>query len=228
MNINKSKNRLYCTLIGPVSKDDVNGIFEDICSAVGDLRPNFSVVNDLTQCSYGQIAGIPALQKLMQYLITHGVKDVVRVVNNKSLIYSQFTNLNHKFQAYAPVYVLSLEEAEKFLDEKATRQHIRFNVFNKVAELNFKGQNYQGALVDLSLGGCAIRSDIDTVSEGDEIKLTFSLLDNQGKDNQFVIKTVVARLAEDSFAVHFTSLMPSVLTKLKECMALCILEGKAK
>ncbi len=224
--INKSLNRLYCTVIGTVVKDDLEGIFASIANAVSQLKPNFSLVNDLTQCQYGQITGIPGLQKIMQYLVSHGVRDIVRVVNGKSVIHTQFNNLSQKYQAYVPVYVNSLEEADKFLQDQASRKCLRFQLSEKWVEVEFKGQNYQGVLIDLSLGGGAVKCGIESIAADDEVKLTFSLPDNQGKNNQFVMKTAVVRTFDDSFSVDFKSMMPSVLTKLKECLALSIVEER--
>ena len=220
--INKSLNRLYCTVIGSIVKEDLESIMADIAKAVGDLKPNFSLVNDLTQCKSGQISGIPELQKLMQYLIAQGVRDIVRVVNDKSVIHIQFSNLSKKYQTYAPVYVNSREEADKFLDDQGRRKHLRFLLANKSVEIDFKGQIQQGIFVDLSLGGGAIKCDFNDISAGDELKLSFSLPDEQGKENKFVIKAEVVRVSDDSVAVDFKSLMPAVQGKLKQSLALSI------
>ncbi len=222
--INKRRNRLYCAFVGYVTKDDLEEIFNDIRKAVSELKPNFSVINDLTLVNFGHNSAIPVLLKIMQFLVTQGMKDIVRVVNDKSVIYTQMNNLSIRQQGYVPVYVNSMDDAEKYLEESANRQHLQMRMRNKSIEFKCKDQIYLGALLTLSLGGCSIESEIKTLALGDEVKLIFSLLDQKKMNTQFVINAEVIQISENDFAVNFKATMPSVLKKLNECIAECFFE----
>ena len=222
--INRDKNRLYCSWNGVVSKDDFERFFTEVRFAVSDLQPDFAVINDLTHCNCSALAGIPTFQQVMKYLVDQGMKDVVRIVVDKSLVFSQFSNLSLKTQGYVPVYVHSLEEADHFLDSQAQRHHIRLKMLDKEIKFEIGDNLYTGTLKDLSLGGCAICSGETTpAQQGQCLEVYFSLAGKKAQIHNLTFSAMVIRTFDDGFAAVFSNPDDLTLKKLTECLSQSVL-----
>ena len=224
VSVNQKKNRLYCSWSGNVSKSDLDSFFTEIRFTVNELKPEFAVINDLTQCSYSELAGIPTFQRIMQYLVDRGMKDIVRVVKDKSLIYSQISNLSRKKQGYIPVYVHSIDEADMFLDNQAQRSHIRLRMLAKEVQFKTAEAWVDGQLHDISLGGCAVTTTAEIPAKEQQLAVSFCLMDKKKQEQKFTCTGEVTRTFSNGFAVSFTDPEELDLTKLAECLAQTVIE----
>lgn len=125
--MNKSKatadlrtNRLLITLVGVVSKADVDRLYTEIRFCVADLQPGFAVINDLSACRFGSLAGLGTFGKIREYLCTREVGPILRVVRKNQLVFSQLSRIIDRNQRYRPIYVTSLDEADAKLTEIAS------------------------------------------------------------------------------------------------------------
>jgi hypothetical protein len=115
--VDTEKNRLFITLIGSVSKEEVERVYTAVTVCVLELKPGFSVVTDLTQCKLGHLSGISTFKKIMEFLLQSKVGKVVRVVGKAKIIFNQISRITENFQGYQAIYVSTLQEAEEKLSE---------------------------------------------------------------------------------------------------------------
>ncbi len=224
--VDRANNRLYCSWEGEIAKADADSFFTDLRFCVADMAPGFSVVNDLRKCHLSYVSAIPSLRRVMQYLVSKGVKDVVRIIDSKNLIYRQFLNLTLWTQGYVPVYVHTLEEADEFLTRPVGREHIRLKLIAKDVSYTVAGQPQAGIIIDVSLGGCAIRG-ADRIHPAVEqvVQLNFALHDSKTNVCPFELKGMVVRSGSDSFAVQFTDLTETDTKQLAHCLSRESIEG---
>jgi hypothetical protein len=102
-----SKNRLYFTIAGQAVKEEMDKLYTDVRFCVADLKPGFDVISDLSECNIGYLSGVPTFRKIMNFLITKEVGDVVRIINGKSLIFKQVLNLSSRICGYKPLCIHS-------------------------------------------------------------------------------------------------------------------------
>lgn len=157
--VDVARNRLYIFIAGEITKKSLDQFFTEVRFGIADLKPEYNIITDLTQCHIGHLSAIPTFRKIMHYVSSHGVKDIIRVVNSKNLIYRQAINLASQIQGYSPMYVSSMDEAEELLDGKMSRDSLRFNLLNRDITVTTKEFTYSGKISNLSTSGCAIRSD---------------------------------------------------------------------
>jgi hypothetical protein len=115
--VNIKKKRLYITLQGIIPKKEADKLYTDIRFCVSDLEPGFAVITDLTQCRIGHLSAIGSARKIMQFLLEKKVGQIIRIVGPGKVIYLQMLKLSDKTNGYEPKYVVTLKEAEDFLDE---------------------------------------------------------------------------------------------------------------
>lgn len=201
--INKGKNRLYLKISGSVSKKALENLYTDIRFAVADLQPGFSLINDLTDCKLCHITGIGTYKKISNYLVTHGVRDVVRIINRDSLVLKQFLNFASRYSEYIPIYVHTPQEAEEQLDMSDQKSRLRFRFFNlPPVEYFSRGIRGEGRVHDIATSGCRITSATiaPEVSELLDISLAFNAPDNDPKT--FYVKACVVESENEEFAVE--------------------------
>lgn len=215
----KPRNRLYVTVGGKIGKADLDGFFEEMQSRVADVRPGFAVITDLTDCHHSHLAAIPIFRKIMNYLIDNGVREVIRVVNTKNLIYRQALNLASRIQGYQPAYVKTLDEAEALLSRPKKRTDIRFSMSNKEVRFGTDSCSSAGSLIDLSLGGCSLATDAPLPSLRLKLRLELALLDEQSVACKFDFTALVVRVFDAGFAVAFLGVEDSVKEKLWQCLS---------
>lgn len=109
------RNRLLITLKGNIAKKDAERIYTDIRFCVSDLKPGFSVINDLTESRIGHLSTIETFKKITSYLTEKQVGPVVRVVGRAKIIFQQMTKLTKMINCYQPMYAKTIEEAEILL-----------------------------------------------------------------------------------------------------------------
>lgn len=110
------KNWLIFHYSGQINKKQLNSLYTDVRFCVADLKPGFHVISDFSQCSLANLNCIPVLSKIMNYLIENKVAEVIRIIQEGSLIHTQLTNYSIRRQGYKPTYVRSFREAEIYLN----------------------------------------------------------------------------------------------------------------
>lgn len=109
-------NRLYITIAGRLNKKELDGLYTDIRFCVADLQPGFAVINDLSQCTLAALSGLPTFKKITDHLIAHDVGKIIRIVDERRVVFKQILNVSATLKGYTPVYVQSHEEAAEVLN----------------------------------------------------------------------------------------------------------------
>ena len=178
-------------------------LYTDVRFNVSDLKHGFDVVSDFSECQLVHLNGIKTFIKIMNYLLANEVGDVIRVINEKSLLFAQVKNLSSRIYGYKTRYVSSIEEAEKTLDAPSKRTDIRMNVNHMPVEYKIKDLKYKGNIANLSIGGCCIESDQMCASIGEIIQIVIEFNDENIINGEFKVKAQVVRVEGDMFAVKF-------------------------
>ena len=213
------KNLLYFTIVGQATKEKLDKLYTDVRFSVADLQPGFDVISDLSECNLGHLSGVPTLRKIMNFLITKEVGEVVRIINPKSIIVKQFINLSSIICGYKPCYVYSLQEAEEKLENHKKRDGIRFHVNYLPVEYVVNDMKGKGRLLDISISGCAIGSATLPVSSRDEISITIVFKKRDLTAGEFTIQASVVRTeGDDKFAAQFKELCNERKDQLLKCL----------
>ncbi len=212
------KNRLYFTFAGKLFKKDMDKLYTDVRFCVADLQSGFDVISDFSECKLAYLNGIPTLRKIMNYLITNGVGDVVRVLPGKNLIYRQIINLATRVQGYRPIYVSTLEEAEDKLANSIKRNGLRLHLHQLPVEYMIDDAQGKGHILNISTSGCAVVSATLKPSIDVELLLIITFMTQDAPSDVFEIKARVARVESDTFAAEFTDLDNDRKEKLWQCL----------
>jgi hypothetical protein len=213
------KNRLYLKISGDVSKKALDNLYTDVRFAVADLQPGFSVINDLTECNLCHITGVAVYKKITQYLVSNGVREVVRIINKDSLVLKQFLNFASRFSEYIPIYVNTIQEAEEKLDKSDRRNRLRFRLANlPPVEYVAAGVHYEGHILDISTGGCKIGSDTLIPALQEEIELILSFNGLEMPQENITIKACVVKRDSGEFIVEYTNLGNEEESLLWQCL----------
>ena len=197
------KNRLYITIAGSLTKRDIDRCYTDLKLGVSDLSDGFSVVSDLSECSFVSLDGIPTLKRIMQHLITNGAGSVVRVFNKQKTIYTQAKNFTDRTQGYCAVNVDSLEKAEEVLSQLEYRGGLRFYLHNQPVEYILQKTTGQGLIKDISTSGCAVEQATIIPAVDDKMHFSTSFDSNADMLQRFKGVGQVTWVEDDSFAVKF-------------------------
>ena len=111
----QSKNRLYITLGGFSSLDQVEQTVQEVKQAIQNLRPGFDVITDVSSYRPAREEVAAAIQQMQVFLKSAGMRRVVRVLSSSAIAGMQFNRLG-KEAGYQASHVSSLEEAEKLLE----------------------------------------------------------------------------------------------------------------
>ncbi len=212
------KNRLYITIADKITKQDFDKLYKDVLVCVTDLQPGFDVVTDLTACNFGHLSGLPTFRRIMNSLITSGVGEVVRVVNEHGVIYKQILNFSSKICSYMPIYVTSHEEAEKQLEKSLKRKDLRFEVPDLLVYYKTDALMAKGEIINLSTNGCAIRSEKAEVIAEEEILITLVFKNEDISSNEFSIKARVISVEGNTFSAQFMGLDDEQKDQLWQCL----------
>ena len=113
--VDTERNCLHITITANISKAELEKIYQDIKVGVPELRGDFSVITDLSQAGIGYLDGLPALQRIMGFLVENRVGKVIRIVERKKALFQQLSHLPEQSLGYSPVYVETLDEAMNLL-----------------------------------------------------------------------------------------------------------------
>jgi hypothetical protein len=203
---NITQNRLYITIAGKLTKENLDRLYTDIRFCVADLTPGFDVVNDISECTLAALSGIPTFKKITNHLITSRVGKIIRVIDEQKTVVKQVINFASKVQGYSVIYVNSLEEAENKLVESQQREGLRFYLLSQPVKYRLGEAEGEGYISDISTSGCAIKSAtlLPAVEESISFSTTFNKQENLIEN--FEILARVARVEEESFSIKFETL----------------------
>lgn len=211
-----SKNRLYFTVAGKITKKEMDAFYTDIRFSVEELKSGFTVISDFSECQFVFLSIIPTFRKIMRYLITNGVGEMIGVMPEKSLFYRQI-QLASLFQGYRPMYVSSLEEAEAKLEDTIQRDGLRFIFHRKAVDYITGDVEGKGYILNISTSGCAVKRASTQPSVEAEIKIVIAFTAQNDSQETFTLKARVVRVEETGFAVEFTDFDNSRKEQLWNC-----------
>jgi hypothetical protein len=110
------RNRLYATLEGFFTADEMKKCADDTIAAAKKLRPGYCTITDITNCKPMPPEAAKEIERVQAYFRSSGARQGVRIVAANVLSGMQFRRTGGSAE-YNSVNLPSLEEAEKFLDE---------------------------------------------------------------------------------------------------------------
>ncbi len=214
-----NNNRLVITFVGMVSKKELDELYTDTRFCVADLQPGFDVLSDFSECKLIYLNGLPTFRKIMNYVLTSGVGEIVRIMHEKRLISRQIVNLALRVQGYKPIYVSTLEEAVAKLTTSVKRNGIRFHLHRPSVGYTIDTTKGEGRILNISTSGCAVVSETlqpDTVDI--EILLVFTFETDDADSHVFTIKARIVRVESHVFAAEFINLEEERKDQLWKCL----------
>lgn len=216
---NIGKNRLYFTISGKVTKKEVDSFYTEVRFCVADLEPSFDVISDFSECKLAHLGVIPTFRKIMGYLITSGVGEVVRVMPDKCIFCNQIMQLAARSQGYSPICVFTLEEAEDILENSVKRNGLRFHLHPLPVEYVIDDTKGEGHILNISTSGfAAVALTTLHLSVDMEMKIQFAFVQQENSPNIFKVKARVVRVEDDAFAAEFKDLEDEQKEQLWKCL----------
>lgn len=108
------KNRLYITIAGHLTPDDMRQVGESIAQEVVKLSSGFDVINDISDAHPTDEAGLKQVAEIQKYLVSKGMRRVIRVT--KVLISELQMKRASQNSRYYWIVAPSVGKAEKLLD----------------------------------------------------------------------------------------------------------------
>jgi len=203
---NIAKNRLHITIAGKLSKKHLDELYTEIRFSVADLRPDFDVITDLSNCTIAALSGIPTFRKIRNYLITNKIGRVVRIIDEKRIIFKQLINFTAKLQGYKADHFYSLAEAETALSNVQKRDGLRFVLREQSVRFSIDNLEGNGSVRDLSTSGCAIKTIDEQPVVLDKIFISIEFNKHEKLMRVFEIKAEVIWVERESFGVKFENM----------------------
>lgn len=162
------------TISGNIGTNDLDKLYTEIRFCVPDLKKGFEVVCDISQCNLIYITGLPIYKKIIDFLISHNVGEIVRVVKNNNISCHQIVHFTDRIDCYCPMYAESQAEAEDKLKNLVKRDEIRFHLNGMVVKYSFNNAAGEANLIDISTSGCAMNARAVSLAAGAIIELIIS------------------------------------------------------
>lgn len=215
---NIGTNTLTFQTAGWVSRKDLENLYTDVRFCVADLKPGFYVITDLSECSFGSLNAIATLRKIMNYLMEMQVGQVIRITKQNSLVHKQIMNFASRTQGYKAVYVQSLEEAEKLIEESDGPKNIHFRLLQMPVHFSTESENGTGYILEISIKCCKIAFLSATFTPGDEVNITLEFIKRDGSEQLFDLPSQVTEVSEEHFTAEFQDLDDKNRENLRKCI----------
>jgi hypothetical protein len=111
-----ARNRLYATLEGFFTPDEMRRCADDTIAATKGLRPGYCTVTDISQCKPMPPEAAKEIERVQAHFRASGARQGVRIVAANVLSGMQFRRTGGSAE-YNSVNVSSMDEAERLLDE---------------------------------------------------------------------------------------------------------------
>ena len=115
--IDTVKNRLYITLDGFFSTEEIKQCSDETIGAVKKLKPGYDVITDISKFSPVGLDALKEIERVQEYFRTSGVRHGVRIVGKSVVTGMQFKRLG-KSVGFRSTNFATLAEAEEFLDSQ--------------------------------------------------------------------------------------------------------------
>jgi len=112
--VDAAKNRLYVTLVGYFSIDEMKKCGDETIQATAQLRPGYDVVTDISQFKAGPPEVAKDIERVQAHFRKSGARQGVRIVGENALSGMQFRRTGAQAE-YNSVNVPTLEAAEELL-----------------------------------------------------------------------------------------------------------------
>lgn len=112
---NPIRNRLYGTLEGFFSAEEMKKCADETIEATKKLRPGYCTVTDIIRCKPLPPEAAAEIERVQEHFRKSGARQGVRIVGPNVLSGMQFRRTGGEAE-WNSVNMTSLEEAEKFLD----------------------------------------------------------------------------------------------------------------
>ncbi|MHA2364023.1 MAG: hypothetical protein ACXAC7_08685 [Candidatus Hodarchaeales archaeon] len=108
--IDKMNNRLYLKLSGFLNNNELKQVAEETKQNINLLRPNFDIINDITDFKPTTQSGRELVKDVMAFAIQARVKRVVRILDHLTIGSMQFNRASKEI-GYTALYAKSYQEA---------------------------------------------------------------------------------------------------------------------
>jgi hypothetical protein len=116
VDIDKAANLLTIRYGGRIGIEEIHLCAERIQAGLGELRPDFRLLTDLTKLESMELECLPEIQRMMDVFNKHGVHTVVRVIpHSHKDIGLNIMSLFHYERRVRIVTCKTVEEAERIL-----------------------------------------------------------------------------------------------------------------
>jgi len=122
VDIDESKNRLYLSLEGHLTVDEVEAAADAVIEATEKLDEGFDEVSDLRGFEPADPAAMDHIKRGKRGIVENGVTAVCRVVSDSTTGQMQFDRAGEEEEEYQLAKTDSIEKAEKLLDERRTQK----------------------------------------------------------------------------------------------------------
>ena len=113
--VDSIRNRLYVTLVGYFSVDEMRQCGDETIAATAKLRPGYDVVTDITKFKAGTPEVAKDIERVQAHFRKSGARQGVRIVGGNVVSGMQFRRTGTQ-AAYNSVNVPTLEAAEELLN----------------------------------------------------------------------------------------------------------------
>lgn len=203
---------------GWITKKDLDNLYTDVRFCVADLKPGFHVITDLSECKFGSLDSIATFRKIMNFIMEKKAGQVIRITRKSSLIHKQILNLTSRYQGYKAIYVNSLEEAEKLIQESDGRHDLNFRLLQTPAYFSAGDIKGTGYIKEISTNHCQIVFFTASLAVNEQIliRLEFTLRD--GLQHAFEIQAKIMEVEQEYFTAEFTCLDDDRKDLLRKCI----------
>jgi hypothetical protein len=115
INADTQRNRLYITLVGFFSAEEIKKCGDETIAATRKLKSGYDVITDITQFKPGTAEVAKDIERVQTHFAQSGARQGVRVVGQNSSSNMQFSRVG-KIAGYQSTAVTTLQEAEAFLN----------------------------------------------------------------------------------------------------------------
>lgn len=213
-----AQNRIFLQFSKILTKTDLDSVYTDVRFAVADLKSGFNVISDFSQTRFLFLNGLGVFRSIFNFILSNDSGEIIRVIQEDRIIYKQLLNLSLRTPGYVPIYSPTVEEAESRIKALDKRNGLRFKFNQHPVEYLMDGKKLNGAIINISVSGCAIMNNEMQPELNSVIEVIFRLHDQKKQNHSFSIKSRVTRVESYAFAVSFMGIDKVIKKNLWNCI----------